>query len=53
MSTYKIREKFSYVMTTSSIEYIRNYNFNTASVSDIPLVMNNSDETVPITVNIT
>jgi hypothetical protein len=53
MSTYNIREKFSYVMTTSSIEYIRNYNFNTASVSDIPLVMNNSDETVPITVNIT
>lgn len=53
MSTYNIREKFSYVLTTSSIEYIRNYNFNTATVSDIPLVMNNSDETVPITVNIT
>ncbi len=53
MSTYNIREKFSYVMTTSSIEYIRNYNFNTASISDIPLLMNNSDETVPITVNIT
>ena len=53
MSTYNIREKFSYVMTTSSIEYIRNYNFNTASVSDIPLSMANSDIEVPITVNLT
>jgi len=53
MSTYNIREKFSYLLTTSSIDYIRNYNFNTGSVSDIPLIMNNSDEEVPITVNIT
>lgn len=53
MSSYNIREKFSYILTTSSIDYIRNYNFNTGSVSDIPLIMNNSDEEVPITVNIT
>jgi hypothetical protein len=53
MSTYNIREKFSYILATSSIEYIRNYNFNTASVSDIPLSMANSDTEVPITVNLT
>ena len=53
MSTYNIREKFSYILATSSVEYIRNYNFNTSTVSDIPLTMNNSDEVIPITVNIT
>ena len=52
MSTYNIREKFSYVMTTSSIDYIRNYNFNTSTVTDIPLIMSNSDEQIPITVYI-
>lgn len=53
MSTYKIREKFSYLLATSSIDYIRNYNFNNATVSDITLAMANSDEQIPITVNIT
>jgi hypothetical protein len=53
MSTYNIREKFTYVIATSSIEYIRNYNFNTATVTDIPLAMSNSDTEIPITVNIT
>jgi len=53
MSTYNIREKFTAVLATSSIEYIRNYNFNTTTVSDIPLTMANSDTAVPITVSIT
>jgi hypothetical protein len=53
MSTYNIREKFSYVIATSSVNYVRNYNFNSATVTDIPLAMANSDESVPITVNIT
>jgi len=53
MSTYNIREKFSYIMTTSSLEYIRNYNFNTTTITDIPLIMSNSDTEIPITVNIT
>jgi hypothetical protein len=53
MSTYKIRDKFSFVLATSSIDYIRNYNFNTATVSDITLAMANSDEQIPITVNMT
>jgi hypothetical protein len=53
MSAYKIRDKFTAVLTTSSIDYIRNYNFNTSTVSDITLNMANSDEQVPITVNIT
>lgn len=53
MSTYNIREKFSYVIATSSIDYIRNYNFNTSTVTDIPITMINSDEEIPITVNIT
>lgn len=53
MSTYNIREKFTYTLATSSIEYIRNYNFNTATVTDIPLALGNSDTEIPITVNIT
>lgn len=53
MSVYNIREKFSYVIATSSIDYIRNYNFNTSTISDIPIIMTNSDDTIPITVNIT
>lgn len=53
MSVYNIREKFSYVIATSSIDYIRNYNFNTSTVSDIPITMTNSDDTIPITVNMT
>lgn len=53
MSTYNIREKFSYALATSSIEYIRNYNFNTSTITDISLALGNSDTEVPITVNIT
>lgn len=53
MSTYNIREKFSYVLANGNIEYIRNYNFNTSSITDIPLALANSDTEVPITVNIT
>lgn len=53
MSVYNIREKFSYVIATSSIDYIRNYNFNTSTISDIPITMANSDEEIPITVNMT
>ena len=53
MSIYNIREKFSYILATSSIDYIRNYNFNTKTISDIPLRMANSDTEVPITVNLT
>ncbi len=53
MSIYNIREKFSYVLPTSSIDYIRNYNFNSVTVTDIPLTLANSDTEIPITVNIT
>lgn len=53
MSTYNIREKFSYVISSSNIEYIRNYNFNSSTITDIPLFMANSDDVIPITVNIT
>ncbi len=53
MSAYNIREKFSYAIASSSIDYIRNYNFNSATVSDIPLSMANSDSEIPITVNMT
>lgn len=53
MSVYNIREKFSYSIATSSIDYIRYYNFNPSTVTDIALAMANSDEEIPITVNIT
>lgn len=53
MSKYNIREKFSYSIASSSIEYIKNYNFNSTTVTDIPLVMENTDSEIPITINIT
>ncbi len=53
MSTYDIRKVFSYNIATSSLEYIRNYNFNSLTVTDIPVSMFNSGSTIPITVNIT
>ncbi len=53
MSAYNIKKLFSYNIATSSLEYIRNYNFNTATVSDIPITMYNSGSEIPITVNIT
>jgi hypothetical protein len=52
MSVYNIREKFSYTIATSSIDYVRYYNFNTTTVSSIPIQMTNSDEEIPITVYI-
>lgn len=53
MSVYNIREKFSYNLATSSLDYVRNYNFNTTTVSNIPLLLRNSDETLPMTVDMT
>jgi len=54
MSTYNIREKFFYAIApeSQSLNYVRYYNFNTSTVSDIPIVMGNTDQEVPITVNI-
>jgi len=52
MSTIDVRRLFSYSIATSSINYIRNYNFNSNTVSTIPLSMANSSEEIPLTVNI-
>lgn len=48
---YNILEKFSYAFTSESIEYIKNYNFNSSTVTDIRIQMANSDNSIPITVN--
>lgn len=53
MSTYNIREKFVYNLATSSLDYVRNYNFNTTTVSDIPLTLTNLDDVLPMTVDMT
>lgn len=53
MSTYNIREKFSYVIEKQTIDYVRNYNFNSATITEIPLTMANSDSEIPITVDMT
>jgi hypothetical protein len=53
MSIYNIRELFVCTIATSSIDYVRNYNFNSATVTDIPIFMFNSGSEIPITVNIT
>jgi len=53
MSIYDIRKDFSYRIDTSSIDYIRYYNFNTDTVTTIPITFYNSgSQQVPITVNI-
>lgn len=47
-----VRNVFSYILTTSSINYVRNYNFNSATVTDIRLLLINSGSAYPITVNV-
>jgi hypothetical protein len=53
MSIIDVDELFDYVFPTSSLEYIRNYNFNSATVTDLPLSLINRGSDIPITVNIT
>lgn len=53
MSLYDIDTLFSVVMPTSSLNYIRNYNFNSTTVSSLPMTLINSGSEIPITVNIT
>ena len=53
MSAIDVRKLFSYTIATSSISYIKNYNFNSNTVSTIPLSMANSSEELSLTVNIT
>lgn len=50
-SIYNILEKFSYSFSSQSIDYIKNYNFNSSTVTDIRIQMENSDDKIPITVN--
>jgi len=54
MSIYDIRKKFNLVIApeSRSISYVRYYNFNSATVTDIPMYMENIDTDTPITVNI-
>lgn len=51
-SLVNVRSAFSYTLLTSSVSYLRNYNFNSATVTDLRMGLVNRDETVPITVNI-
>ena len=53
MSILDVRKLFVYRMFTSSVSYIRNYNFNSSVVSTLPLSMSNSSEEISLTVNIT
>lgn len=53
MSIFDIDAVFSYVFPTSSVDYVRNYNFNTTTATNLPLLLINSDTDIPITVNIT
>lgn len=52
MSLYDIRKDFSYALASSSIDYIRNYNFNPDTVTILPLSMSNANDKIPITVDI-
>lgn len=53
MSLIDVRQAFSYLITTQSLNYIRNYNFDSATVSNIPVILSNSDPTISLTVNMT
>ncbi len=45
-----VKKAFAYALESSSINYVRNYNFNVATVTDIRLNLFNKDQTTPITV---
>jgi hypothetical protein len=45
-----VKKAFAYALESSSINYVRNYNFNAATVTDIRLNLFNKDQTTPITV---
>lgn len=51
-NTINVRKAFSYILESSSINYVRNYNFNAATVTDLRLFLANSDATTPLTVDI-
>jgi hypothetical protein len=51
MSLFDIDKVFTAIFPTRSIEYIRNYNFNNTTATQLPLVLNNTSTEVPITVN--
>lgn len=53
MSLIDVRKIFTASLATSSISYIRHYNFNSSTVSDIPITLENNGDEIPITVNMT
>jgi hypothetical protein len=53
MSIFDIRQVFTASIASSSINYVRNYNFNQATITDIPIILTNGGPDIPITVNIT
>jgi hypothetical protein len=44
---------FAYYIPTSSINYVRNYNFNPSTVTQLPVILENKSNDYPITVDIT
>lgn len=55
MSLYNVREKFKYTLPTSSVEYVKNYNFSADTSTTVPIIIENIDSgsgALPITVNI-
>lgn len=53
MSIFDVRKVFTYTITTSSINYVRNYNFNSSTITDIPILLQNNGAEIPITVELT
>lgn len=53
MSLVDVNKIFTYSFPTSSIDYVKNYNFSSNTVSNLPLTIGNSSKEFPITVNIT
>ena len=52
MSAFNANNAFSYSFPTSSINYVKNYNFNDSTTSNLDLVVRNLDKDGSITVNI-
>lgn len=52
LANINVVRDFSYTIASSSLSYVRNYNFNTSTLTPIQVVLQNKSADIPITVDI-
>lgn len=52
LANINVVRDFSYTIASSSLSYVRNYNFNTSTLTPIQVVLQNKSANIPITVDI-